>query len=74
MRRLHLGLRTLLGGRAGGFFLPYRHAEAVKPVRYAALEPLFDAARPSMTGILERIEANAQRLLALDGPPPVPRW
>ena len=25
-RRLRLGLRTLLGGRPGGFFIPYRHA------------------------------------------------
>jgi predicted O-methyltransferase YrrM len=74
VRRLHLGLRTLLGGKPGGFFLPYRHAAATEPLRYGALKPLFDAARPSMADILGRIEANAQRLLALDGPPPVPRW
>ena len=75
MRRLGLGLRTLLGGSPGGFFIPYRHAAAVTPpTRYLALEPLFAASEPAMAHVLERIEAVGGRLLALDGPPPAPRW
>jgi predicted O-methyltransferase YrrM len=73
-RRLRLGLRTLLGGRAGGFFIPYRHAPQVTPVAYPALEPLFAESLPRMLEVLDRIEALGGRLETLDGPPPVPRW
>ena len=73
-RRLRLGLRTLLGGRPGGFFIPYRHAAAVRPGGYPALEPLFAAAMPDMLRWLGRIEALGDRLLGLSGPPPQPRW
>ena len=45
LRRLRLGLRTLLGSSPGGFFIPYRHAAGVSPAAYTALEPLFDAGR-----------------------------
>ena len=73
-RRLALGLRTVLGGRPGGFFIPYRHAAGVVPVAYPALAPLFAAGLPEMLCWLERIETYRERLQALDGPPPVPRW
>lgn len=73
-RRLGLALRTLLGGRPGGFFIPYRHAGSVAPTAYPALEPLLAASLPSMLDLLARIEASAERLLALGGPPPAPRW
>jgi predicted O-methyltransferase YrrM len=73
-RRLHLGLRTLLGRRPGGFFIPYRHASTVRPCAYPALEPLFAAALPDMLRWLGRIEALGDRLRAFAGPPPRPRW
>lgn len=73
-RRLRLGMRTLLGGRPGGFFIPYRHADMVVAGAYPALEPLFAASLPDMLGWLTQIETFADRLCALDGPPPVPRW
>ena len=73
-RRFHLGLRTLVGARPGGFFVPYRHAGAISPTGYPALEPLFAASLPAMVGWLARIEALADRLRALEGPPPAPRW
>jgi predicted O-methyltransferase YrrM len=73
-RRLGLGLRTLLGGRPGGFFIPYRHAAGVAAGAYPALESVFAASLPDMLGWLARIESIADRLRALDGPPPVPRW
>jgi predicted O-methyltransferase YrrM len=73
-RRLRLGLRTLLGGTPGGFFIPYRHADRATATSYPALEPLFAAALPTILEHLSRIEALAGPLLALDGPPPAPRW
>jgi predicted O-methyltransferase YrrM len=73
-RRRWLGLRTLFGRRPGGFFIPYRHAPAVVPHPYPALEPLFAASLPGMLRWLDRIEALGDRLAALPGPPPRPRW
>jgi predicted O-methyltransferase YrrM len=73
-RRLRLGLRTLVGRRPGGFFIPYRYAAQVAPVAYPALEPLFAASLPRMLHLLERIEGLGDRLRTLQGPPPVPRW
>ncbi len=73
-RRLRLGLRTLLGGRPGGYFIPYRHADAVEPGGYPALEPLFAQAVPDMQRWLGRIEGLGERLRLLSGPPPQPRW
>ena len=74
LRRLRLGLRTLLGGKPGGFFIPYRHAAAVTPTGYPTLEPLLAAALPDMRALLVLADRLAERLLAFTGPPPVPRW
>lgn len=57
-----------------GFFIPYRHAAAVRPLAYPALEPLFAAAVPAMSEVMAAIERHAGDLLGLQGPPPVPRW
>lgn len=73
-RRLRLGVRTLLGRRPGGFFIPYRHAATVAPVAYAGLESLFAAALPEMLHQLAEVEALADELRGLNGPPPRPRW
>jgi predicted O-methyltransferase YrrM len=73
-RRLRLGLRTLFGRRPGGFFIPYRHADEVRPCAYPALEPLFAASLPDMLRWLSRIEGLDERLRGLSGPPPQPRW
>ena len=73
-RRFRLGLRTLIGRRPGGFFIPYQHAPAVQPCAYPALEPLFAAALPDMQRWLGRIEALGDRLQSLTGQPPRPRW
>ena len=59
---------------AAGFFIPYRHADRVRPVAYPALEPLFAAAVPSMREVLATIDAHAGTLAAFDGPPPRPRF
>jgi predicted O-methyltransferase YrrM len=58
-----------------GFFTPYRYADQVKPpTGYPELEAVFAAAEQSMLEVLDRIDQNAEALVALDGPPPLPRW
>lgn len=75
LRRILMGLRTLLGGPAAGFFSPYRHADQVAPPGpYGALVPIFEAARPAMEEVLDDIDGAAGGLSALAGPPPRPRW
>jgi predicted O-methyltransferase YrrM len=70
-----MGLSTLLGGRAQGFFTPYRYAGAVTPPGvYPAIEAAFCNAEPVFAEILDQIDAHAERLAALNGPPPEPRW
>ena len=57
-----------------GFFIPYRHAAAIRPCGYPALEPLFVAAEPAMLAELTRAEDHVDRFLAMIGPPPLPRF
>ncbi|MEM6664395.1 MAG: class I SAM-dependent methyltransferase, partial [Pseudomonadota bacterium] len=74
-RRLQMGLETLQGDRPQGFFTPYRYADQVTaPTGYPELENLFKSARPSIEAVLDRIDAMGDRLAALDGAPPRPRW
>lgn len=49
-----MGLATLLGWRKLGYFIPYRYAGGITmPKTYPALEPFFEAARPSMEAIID---------------------
>ncbi|HWL67764.1 MAG TPA: class I SAM-dependent methyltransferase [Geminicoccus sp.] len=57
-----------------GFFIPYRHADSVRPCAYPALLPIFQAAEPVMLAELARAERHAPRLHELNGPPPRPRF
>ncbi|WP_340107781.1 class I SAM-dependent methyltransferase [Pikeienuella sp. HZG-20] len=67
--------RTLSGAAREGFFIPYRHADAVAPPGpYPAFEALFAAAEGEFRTILAEIERRGAALAALDGPPPRPRW
>ena len=71
LRRLRLGLATLLGAKAQGFFIPYRYAATVKPVGYPALEPLFVAATPNFRDAVAQIERWSEDLLRIrDAPGP----
>lgn len=68
-----MGLQTVLGLRAQGFFAPYRYAESIMPpAGYPELEAAFAAGGLSET--LERIEGAVGRIAAVDGPAPEPRW
>jgi len=75
-RRLRMGLSTLLGGRAQGWFIPYRYADTLAPpVGYPAIEKLFDAARYNFSAFLATIDEYAEVLEAIGGEPaPHPRW
>lgn len=78
-RRLSFGLATLLGSRPRGWFIPYRYADTLPAPgergRYAALEPLFETARPRFAALLEEAEILGRDLTAIGTePPPAPRW
>ncbi len=74
-RRLAMGLETLQGGRAQGFFSPYRYADQVaEPGPYTELETIFRAAEPAMKIVLAKIDAAKDELTTFAGPPPLPRW
>ncbi|MBQ0821156.1 class I SAM-dependent methyltransferase [Microvirga sp. HBU67558] len=64
-RRLRFGLATLLGVRPLGFFIPYRYAGSVEPQDYPALSPVFEAALPRFTEVLEAIDSHAEDLRAI---------
>jgi predicted O-methyltransferase YrrM len=72
-RRLALGLATLFG-RERGFFIPHRHAGAVEPCAYPALEACFAAHTEAFQSVLADIEAHAEGLERLGGPAPAPRF
>ncbi len=79
LRRLRLGLSTVLGLSRRGFFIPYRYAAQV-PLRrdrrpYAALEPLFAAAEPEFLALLKAMDTFAGTFQSIGkAPPPEPRW
>lgn len=73
LRRLRMGLATLLG-RPAGFFIPYRYAAGCAPVAYPFLERAFEAARPAFLGLLAEAGRHAGTLRSFKGPPPLPRW
>lgn len=74
-RRLGMGFSTLFGLRTQGFFTPYRYADQVRaPTGYPELEAIFEAARPAMRTVLDRVAAASGDLARLAGPPPIPRW
>jgi hypothetical protein len=80
LRRLGMGLATVLGIAKRGYFLPYRHAGAT-PVPpdpragpYPAVERLFRAAEPGFAALLDAVDALGPDLVAIRGPAPEPRW
>jgi hypothetical protein len=64
-RRLRLGLPTVTGLGARGFFIPYRHAAGTRAADYPALRSLFQAAAPKFSEVLAAIEEFAPDLLRI---------
>ncbi len=73
-RRLRLGLGTVTGLAPGGFFIPFRHAGAARPIGYPAAEDRLRAAEPVFIGLIREIEAYGECLAGLRGPAPEPRF
>ena len=65
-RRLKLGLATLLGGKPGGFFIPYRHADSVcvagRQPSYEFLEAMLGERRGEFARLLARLGPLPGRL------------
>lgn len=80
LRRLRLGLETVLGLRKQGFFIPYRYAGTIKPAEeahpaYPRLDALFRAAEPRFRETLDAMRDLSADLDAIGGEnPPEPRW
>lgn len=78
-RRLAMGLSTVLGIARRGFFIPYRHADAIprpddRP-HLAVLETLFRARETAFRDMIATIDRFAEDLEAIGTePPPAPRW
>ncbi len=77
LRALRMGLATVLGTARKGFFIPYRHADAVpsRIASYDALAAKFAASHPAITDHIAAIERFAAELEAIgEAPAPAPRW
>lgn len=79
MRRLKMGLLTVLGIQKLGFFIPYRYAGQISPIDqrppYDAIEALFRARENVFQDVLAQMQDLAADLLAIgDEKPPQPRW
>jgi hypothetical protein len=59
----------VLGLKPLGFFIPYRYAGRVRPEGYPALEPVIEAAEPSMWTVLAEIERHGDDLLRIAAGP-----
>ncbi len=65
-RRAAQAAVTAWGGRARGFFIPYRYADTVAaPAHYAALMPLFRQAEPEFRALLSAAAGQLGALQAL---------
>lgn len=72
-----MGLATLAGAPRG-WFIPYRHAGVRPPATpegaYPAAARILAGSEARFRDVLAWIDACADALLAVDGPPPEPRW
>ena len=74
-----MGLATVLGLRARGFFIPYRYAAQVTPSDrrdYAHVAECFVAAARDFEAVLDLVDSYREELCAIapDAPAPGPRW
>ena len=63
-------------GRAKGFTIPYRYADAVAPpASYPAIEAVFKAAEPEFEAVLDALAPHLDRLMSFgEDNPPEPRF
>ena len=76
-RKLTLGLSTLLGVRARGFFIPYRYAHQVRPPEaYEVAGELFARAADDFKAALAELDRYRDDLarIGATATAPAPRW
>ncbi len=79
IRRLLMGLQTVLGFRRRGFFIPYRYADSLPPAGkvplYAEIGKAMKAREAAFSELVTAIDGHADALKAIEGDaPPAPRW
>lgn len=79
LRRLSLGLPTVLGLAKRGYFIPYRYAAGIpksaERAAYPLIEAQFAAAEETFLSLLDASEVIADLTARFDGAtPPSPRW
>lgn len=78
LRRLGMGLATVLGLSPRGFFIPYARAElgAAERRRHARIEAAFAALVDDFAALIDLLDRYRGDLLAIaaEATPPAPRW
>ena len=76
LRWLGKGLATVLGVSRQGFFCPHAHAGRIPASQpeYQAVGGALHRAEAAFANLLAAMDAVADALLTIDGPPPAPRW
>ena len=75
LRRIRMGLATMLGVAERGFFIPYRYADSVQPMaRYPAVEDTFARTEAAFTDLLATIDGFADDFSKMGGEAPNPRF
>ncbi|NQV81919.1 MAG: class I SAM-dependent methyltransferase [Alphaproteobacteria bacterium] len=76
LRRFWLGLSTVAGLSARGFFIPHRYAGAIAASQptYAEIARLLAAHETTFRQTLQLIDDVADDIASFSGPPPAPRW
>lgn len=77
-RLLSMGLSTVLGVKAKGFFIPYRYAQDLRRTcqrrDYSAFTHYFEQTEDRFLTLLEAIDGYGDALRDISGPPPAPRF
>ncbi|TNE39923.1 MAG: class I SAM-dependent methyltransferase [Alphaproteobacteria bacterium] len=79
MRRLRMGLNTILGIRKEGFFIPYRYADSLPKAGargpYKAIEAAMKAREDAIKSLLDELSAYRAEFEDFKAlPAPEPRW
>ncbi len=79
LRRLRMGLTTVLGLSSHGFFIPYRYARAVGAAErrtFDAITETFSSLHNDFSVVIDLVDSYRAELIAIPGTgePPSPRW